>query len=187
MKVNKYNLNFDLQDKNSDTFNFYDYIKSIYKNDNDEAIKLLSEINKIIVFNDESIDQFWNINATNLLTGIVINFINNKIEPTFVNIYDILLDSKQLKKIFSKDEISYKLVSNILNYDKNVFMSIINILLTQIKPFVDLGSLKKLTEKSSFDYEILKSPKLKLNVNYSNHNMHKIENIIILIINNIKK
>ena len=27
MKVNKYNLNFDLQDKNSDTFNFYDYIK----------------------------------------------------------------------------------------------------------------------------------------------------------------
>lgn len=186
--MDKANIVLELNNKNSDCFNFYDYVKNLYSDNKDQAISLLMEINKLLFYEEREIaDPFWLINATDLLTGIVINMIIKNEDITFDNINNIVVDNKKLKAIFNDEEISYKIVENILNYSDDIFLSVASLLSTKIKPFIVIESLKHLTEKSTFTYDKLKSSDLSIYIDDSNPHMKKLKNIINIILNDTNK
>ena len=185
--MEKANIVLELNNKNSDCFNFYDYVKNLYSNNKDQAISLLMEINKLLLYEEREIaDPFWLTNATDLLTGIVVNMIIKNDDITFDNIYNIVVDNKKLKAIFDDEEISYKMVENILNYSDDIFLSVASLLSTKLKPFIVIESLKHLTEKSTFTYDKLKSSDLSIYIANSNPHMEKLKNIMEIILKDIK-
>ena len=185
--MEKADIILELNNKNSDCFNFYDYVKNLYSDNKDQAISLLMEINKLLLYEEREIaDPFWLTNATDLLTGIVVNMIIKNDDITFDNIYNIVVDSKRLKAIFDDEKISYKMIENIINYSDDIFLSVANLLSTKIKPFIVIESLKHLTEKSTLTYDKLKSLNLSIYIADSNPHMEKIKNIVEIILKDIK-
>lgn len=162
----------------SDSFNPFTLVKQLYdQNNKDEAIKLVDLIVKYLVSdNRNDSDPFWENTASQYLTGVILSFLDNKVEDNkinfkslskFANEYNSETVIDYLESI-DKSSIAYQNISATHLAPPETKASIMSVLNQKMTTINSKEKLVSKLSKSDFDINKIRDSKTIIYFNLEN-------------------